>query len=529
MGGRGDPGTGRHGERGQSAPIAVILLLGLAILGATAVVALGGAAIDGTEGRSELARAEQSMTLFDSQAAQVALGEADSQSVEFGYVNGDYRVDDSAGEISIVQLDCDDDDPSDPGAGYDPVTNTLSSDDEFVLSPTDLGTVLYERDGTTIGYQGGGVWKERQDGSVMVSPPEFHFRGQTLTLPVIETRGSGSIGGSATASITEGVRADPVFPNVSDSFDATNCGNSRSYLNPVTEGRVIVRIESRFAGAWGEYFSERTQGEVTYPDEDLVIVELVALGNIGQFQMPAEGGSITVPGASNGHSTPEFTFRMRPDDADSADFSNLQWSLFVDEGDNHLEVHLEQDGGGSPCPGTGVEGRLYVYYSDDGGDNYQGWESTDTIEAECADLDGDGDEEIYMDVDLVTDQNDDGNYTEIEGGDVNMTYTSIGSGRLVSFSPDDLIDTATSPTLDGHGDFWEPETVSAGDELTTDQLINHYFAELPEDFELTVDDKNSDTVNEDASSGYLDTTGDGSYVTYLHVTRNEVDVRLRSA
>jgi len=508
------------------------LLIGLAILGATAIVAIGGTAIDGTEGQSEIARAEQSMALFDSQSAQVALGESESQSVSFGYVNGNYRVNDTAGEISIVQIDCDDNETNDDG------DDVPGGDDDAILASTDLGTVVYERNGVTVGYQGGGVWKERDGGSTMVSPPEFHFRGQTLTLPIIQTNGTGSVGGSTTANIEESVRAKRVFPNASDSFDATRCGDSRRFLNPVTKGRVIVRIESRFAEAWGDYFAERTAGEVTYPDEDVVIVELVALGNIGQFQMPGEDGSITVPGAADGHNTPEFTFRVRPDDADSADFSNLEWSLYASEGQQQLEVHLEQESGGSRCPGTGVEATLYMYYSEDGGDSYQGWESADTIEAECDDFDDDGtNDEIYIDIELVTDRNDNGNYTEVETtndpdvdvNDTNMTYTSIGNGRLIKFSPDDFIDTASTPTLGGHGDFWESVTVDAGNELTTDQLINHYFAQLPEDFELTVDDKPSSRVNEDASSGYLDTTGDGSYVTYLHVTRNEVDVRLRSA
>jgi len=520
----GDKGGDGHGgtDRGQSAPVAVILLVGITVVGATAVVALGGVAIDGTEGQAQLGRASQSMTLFDSQAAQVALGEADSQSVSFGHAGGNYRVDPDAGEISIIQLDCDD--TGDGDAGYDAVTNTLSSDDEFILESTELGAVIYEQDGTTIGYQGGGVWRATDDGSTMVSPPEFHYRGQTLTLPIIQTNGSGSVSGSTTMHVRENFRAEPVFANASESFSSSNCGTTRPFLNPVTHGRVVVRIESRFAGAWGDYFSERTAGEVSYPAEDVVLVELVSLGTIGQFQMPGDGGSITVPGAADGHNTPEFTFRLRPDDADSADFSNLQWSFYVSEGNQELEIHLDQATGGSPCSGgsTNVEADLFVYYSDDGGDHYQGWESSETIDAECADLNDDGDDEIYMDVTLVDDKDDDGDYTEIEGDDLNLTNAALSGGGLVRFSPNDRTSTFT---FDGHGD-WESKTYNDGDEETIDRLVNHYFALLPDDFELTVDDKNSDTVNEDASSGYLDTTGDGSYVTYLHVTRNEIEVEL---
>jgi len=516
-------GDRRRGNRAQSAPIAVVLLIGLAILGATAIVAIGGTAIDGTEGQSEIARAEQSMALFDSQSAQVALGESESQSVSFGYVNGNYRVNDTAGEISIVQIDCDDNETNDDG------DDVPGGDDDAILASTDLGTVVYERNGVTVGYQGGGVWKERDGGSTMVSPPEFHFRGQTLTLPIIQTNGTGSVGGSTTANIEESVRAKRVFPNASDSFDATRCGDSRRFLNPVTKGRVIVRIESRFAEAWGDYFAERTAGEVTYPDEDVVIVELVALGNIGQFQMPGEDGSITVPGAADGHNTPEFTFRVRPDDTDSADFSNLQWSFFVSEGSQRLEIYLKKGSGGNKCPNTDIEADLDVYYSDDGGDTYEAWHVDDAYAAECADLNGDGDEEIYMDVELVDDEDGNGNYSEVDSDDPELEATdSAGMNNLLHFNIKGT-DTPVDPIdVSGHGVYWEAETynINSNERETVDRLINHYFAELPEDFELTVDDQNSDTINEGASSGYLETTGDGSYVTYLHVTRNEIEVEL---
>ena len=56
--------------------------------------------------------------------------------------------------------------------------------------------------------------------------------------------------------------------------------------------------------------------------------------------------------------------------------------------------------------------------------------------------------------------------------------------------------------------------------------MNHYFAELPEEFDLRVDDKGSDTTNDDASGGTLYNAGSDRYVTYLHVTTNQVEVEV---
>jgi hypothetical protein len=522
-------------ERAQSAPLGVALLLGITILGTTAVVGLGGVALTDAQESSNLARAEQSMTLFDSQAAQVALGNSDIQTVDFGTGEGTYSVNPNAGEISIVQLDCDDD--GDNGADYDPVTGSLGEDD-YELDSAALGSVTYETDSGTLAYQGGGVWqKGESEGVGMVSPPEFHYREATLTLPIVLTRGSGGASGSASATVTSPTTPVTVFAKPGQAYpssspDCQNSGSTEYLTNPVTDGSMVVRIESEYSKGWGEYFETRTSGQVTYYDndgdgekDDVVLIELISLGQIGDFGMPGDGGSVTVSGASGSHSTEEYTIRLRPDDTDSANFNNLQWTMYAEEGNNQLEIHLKKSGSGG-CPSTGITADATIYYSDDGGTNYQGWHMDDAFDAECADLNGDGNDEIYMDLGFVDDEDSDNDFTEIEGDDPALTYTSLSNSELQYFNPNgNFVDTASSPEFSGHGD-WESETYSAGDTETTDRLVNHYFAELPEEFDLTVDDKNSDTINEASSSGTLVIGGGGRYVTYLHITKNEVEVEI---
>ena len=81
---------------------------------------------------------------------------------------------------------------------------------------------------------------------------------------------------------------------------------------------------------------------------------------------------------------------------------------------------------------------------------------------------------------------------------------------------------------------WEPKTYEAlGNSSNNyqsaesiDRLLNHYFSELGPGFDLTVDDKSSNTVKESASSGRVLYTGGSSFVTYMHITENDVVVRI---
>ncbi|MFC6991874.1 hypothetical protein ACFQH3_08975 [Haladaptatus sp. GCM10025707] len=54
-------------------PVGTILIMALVVMGTTAVAAFGAVVIEDTRQQSELERAEQTLTLFDSRAAMVAL------------------------------------------------------------------------------------------------------------------------------------------------------------------------------------------------------------------------------------------------------------------------------------------------------------------------------------------------------------------------------------------------------------------------------------------------------------------------
>jgi len=539
----------RRARRGQ-AVVGVVLLVALVVVGTALVVAIGGQALTDTERRSDVQRAQQAMTLFDSQTAQVALGESDRQTVRFGRAAGTYSVDSTAGKISIINVDRDDD-----GDGGDEITWAAGDyptdavdgdgdgDIEYIHNET-LGAVAYEGEDRTIAYQGGGVWqKDPEGGTRMVSPPEFHYREGTPMLPVIRVVGDGgAAGGSARATVSKGdFHARSIYPNASDSFD-----NGDPFRNPVENGSVVVRIESDYANAWGSYFEERTDGDVTYPAEGVVAVELVSHGQVGEFDMPLEGGAVTVTGVPDAHGVGRgvsggtaFSVRLRPDDAGSPGFSNLQWSLYADEGPQQFEMHLKKDGTGDSCAdgSTSTAAHLTVYYSWNGGADYHGWRTTDPVEAECANLDtSDAEDEIYFDITFVDDGVDpdgtdsDGDYDDDEdGNDLQLEFRELSSSDLERFSPNG--DLNGSYPLDGHSAEGEPVTPTTGSPGTTrasDQLVNHYFAELPAEFDLRVDDDGSDTVDEEVSVVTFYSSGSGDGVTYLHVTATRVEVDIET-
>ena len=492
-------------ERAQSAPLGIALLLGITILGTTAVVGLGGVALTDAQESSNLARAEQSLTQFDSQAAQVALGDPTVRTTNFGRVDGEFRVnplsEPDSGTITITHVD------------YDGSSN-------HVLYTGDLGSVVYENGGTEIAYQGGGIWLREEDGGArMISPPEFHYRQGALTFPVIQTTGSAAVSGSPDATISRAADTGRKFPDPSSSYPDPD---GDPYQNPIENGYVTVTVESDYYEGWAKYFRTRTDGTVTVDDANQrVTLELSTLGATGSFGIPSDsangGGSQEVQGLGDGHSLTDYIFRIFPKDDQESAFNNLRWSMYVNEGSKKFEVALRANGN-SGC-GDAVD--LAIYYSDDAHSSYEGWEGSETVS--CSDVDGDGNDEYYIDVDLV-----DGT----AGPD--LTYSSLSGSQLAHYKSDVSGASFQDPgTLPGHSSGTHTSDrdydSSVPDTETRDFVVAHYFAELGPNFELKVEDQqngNAAGVDESSSQGYIDYGGGGQVVTFLHVTENRIEVDL---
>jgi len=226
----------RDGDtRGISNVLGIALLFGIVIAGMFVTLTIGGVALDETRSGLDTGRAEKTLTQFDSRSAMVALGGTSHQGVDLAVGSREgYRVEPEVGWMNVT------------------VYNETADEHAEVVKVT-LGAVVYENGNEAVAYQGGGVWKDTEAGATMLSPPEFHFRDATLTLPLITVDGQGTLGGSA--EVTKNGPTQVRYPNQ---------GVDENFTNPMEDGHVNVTVHSEYYEAWGRYFAERTEGEVFY-------------------------------------------------------------------------------------------------------------------------------------------------------------------------------------------------------------------------------------------------------------------------
>ena len=228
--------------RGQSELVGTVLILGLSMAVIGTSVALGGVALGDLVSTAEADNVENGMSHLSSQVSLVALGDADSQRFSLGLMR--------EGTVSV-----------EPGAGSISIYNVTNGSRELLNeNATSLGAVVYEGPNRDIAYQGGGIWTKYDNTSRLTSPPEYHYRGTTLTLPIINVTGEGTIGGQTSGRVTPvDVATNPV-PGVS---------------LPLDSGVIEVEIQSEYYKGWYEFLSQRTNGEIEiYHTNNTVVSKL---------------------------------------------------------------------------------------------------------------------------------------------------------------------------------------------------------------------------------------------------------------
>lgn len=475
-----------HGRHAQSEVLGFVLLVGIVVTTVVGVVALGNGLIADSRSRTQHASVETQFTRLDSQASLVAYGVSDRRQVTLTLAFA------SVGNVEVVE-----------DAGWIRLTHhNYTSDEDEVLYNQSMGALIYQGEGSDVAYQGGGVFVETGNGSVVVTPPEVHHRTETLTLPLVQIRGTGAAAETTRATIRSRVDDRAVYPNESATYD----GLSRSYRNPVNEGTVRLTVHSEYYRAWEQYFRSWDVGIVESVDHAnrTVSVAVEASGTYGDFGMPSPGDAIHVTGYKDEHALNHFEITLVPDSEDNADFADTDWALRANDGGRTFVVHFTADG--KICG----SGNIDVTIGYENSTTTQTWERTDAFSENATAFSYDcSGERPSLHV----------NFT----GDETLTYAS---------GPDGV-------AFDQHADHGEPTTFALGDATSVDHLVNHYLALLDSNVQLTVDDSLWGWGDEDSSPGHSasggidegDSFGTIRYgrsnvVTFLHVSENEIAVEL---
>jgi len=462
-------------RRGVSSVLGIVLLLAIVLGGTAVVVTVGGTALDDTRDQLDVGRAEKALTQFDSRSAMVALGGTSRQGVDLATgVDDGYAVDDSVGWMNVSVVD-----------------KSSTPTETLTIVNTTLGATRYENGETTIAYQGGGVWKRTEAGVTMLSPPEFHFRDATLTLPIITVDGSPTLGSSAT--VEKGKPMSIRYPNAA---------SDPLFVNPLEQGRVNVTVHSDYYRAWGRYFEQRTSGTVAYDDDnETARIELVV-----PFEEDFENVVTTTSAAGvtvNGN-----------DPKPSPHETGVTYPL----ADSRIEDRIDDcEGGGSPCDTTtpltsiATDGTYYVDGDYGGG--------------------------------IVADTNQ-GNVTIVVDGEFEPTSVSIAGPNTTQVLVSG--DVAISDDLDGGYDAGQFSVVAHSDtefDMNGNSKLKGFVYAPGSTCDLngnayivggivcdTIDingNPNDFTYDASVEDVDLQLAGDVTKLTYLHVTVNPINVTSR--
>ena len=466
--------TLKSSEKAASEVMGHIIMLGLTVTGISLIMLVGVPSIYSLQDMANVRNAEQAFTVMDSRLSAVVLGNAPIQFLDINLGGGTFAVE-----------------PNGTGTeSYIHVNIITDSGSELITIP--MGKIRYHLGDRIVAYEGGGVWsKYPSGGSIMLSPPEFHYNGVTLTLPVINVSGGGSIGGSGSATLKFVKESGTiiVYPDASNS-------NRTNPVNSSGEGRVYVNITSEFYDAWADYAESLGYTTISKDETNSTV-------NIRLTVVPTTLGlntsltdPITFRGLGPGGETPleSWSFRVRLSD------DKINWDLRATTGNKKLIFYLKDE-----SLEVNDTVKLKVGYQDDGsgyGKPAETWETKDTNKI-IVQEDSDG---LYMDVNLL-------NTTR------NLKYDSETIGAVGSCTPNKI----NSGDFNTSGGFsWEGETLNSSTEKSLYDLTQHYLWLLLQEGDPSFNNCGPHTPSGD-STMLVNYSATGA-LTYLHISENRADV-----
>jgi len=465
-------------EKAVSALMGMMIILALTITSISVIFLYGVPTIYDMEDMANAQKVEQAFTVFDSRTSKVALGESPSQTTSFSMMDGSIEVNgdsDSYNESEIVII-CVDMSASWYNDTFKSNKNNWKAWEPHVnesgmsVISSSMGSITYTNDNRIIGYEGGGVWSKYPTGkAVMISPPEFHYNGETLTLPIMKINGTEMSSGNADVSITVSSDNTPfvMYPDPSADYRR---------VNPLTVDKVIIYIKSEFYSAWADYANTLTYTRATTDDENkTAVIELQVIPAMGKDTLKS---NFKIGAVNQDNTAPMWDFSFDLGARSSNELNSLDYDIIATSGTKTLTYHIQKKNGADQL---------------------------------ILDL-------IYEDTSLSMDAE---------------KWTSVGAFNVTGDKEDaesavDLLSTTLNMTYEEDTDFsWENinYTKANNDELPLNNLTQHYMKALTLDGSVIfniVTNGNSDPVDYDESTITLNYDGMPGSITYLHVSRNDL-------
>jgi hypothetical protein len=465
-------------ETAASEVVGHAILLSITILGIGLITLYGVPAIYSLEDMANTRNVEQSFTVVDSQASRVTLGESPLQITNINLGGGTLTVEpNSTNHTSYMVVE---------GGNFN------------MTIP--MGKIEYTLGDRIVAYEDGGVWsKYPSGGSVMLSPPEFHYEGVTLTLPVFNFSGSNSVGGKGSAAVS-------IKKNASKTQFPTGYGNRTNPVNFSLTGKVFVNITSEYYLAWADY--GRGLGYIIVRKNDTTHTASMELSVVPSWLGESTPIWNPIPMRGLNTSNPEplenFSFRIYNDKntgPNPGDWDNsLDWDIRAVSGTKGLIFWLHSNAGNVD---------LTIGYTKDYTDNHVAGETWGTY-TYIPQNDTNGN--YYIDVDLLNKS-------------IPLTYSNknVGSNNAGScILSGKKIDGIANPDYS-----WDNLYIRDDNANKTQPLYNitqHYVTKMMQDGDIYLYQCASGTNSPGPTSTMLLNYSTFGAITYLHVTDNSADV-----
>ncbi|MDW7731115.1 MAG: hypothetical protein SCH66_01655 [Methanolobus sp.] len=332
----------------------------------------------------------------------------------------------------------------------------------------------------------------------MTSPPEFHYNGETMTLPIVKVNGNDSIGGSSDVNIKVKSSNTPVilYPNTTKNVNFTN---------PLNCNKILIYINSDFYDGWAEYAETLTSTKTALDhDNKTAIIEMNTRPRMGEFPL-AYSFEISSLNYSNPEPIYNFSFFYESQHWNAANFNPTGSVITATSGTKTLVY------------GISKKNNSYVYLNAVNPYTSEAVMYTDSALGKSEVWKTDSSSGFAINEDTTPPKMEANATINLINNSYFLEYDS--SNAAFSWGPSNS--TSTTPDL----------YIVKGNANSTQSLNNitqHYMRLLAQDgtIEVTWQQKSNNKIVLDESTYNLTYDGGSSILTYMHITSNELDVTL---